>query len=126
MDAMGFQLEYEFTLPKGFLDEHGQLYRKGTMRLATAMDEIAPLRDPRVRENEAYHALLILSQVITSMGPYQRVTPAMVETFFAVDVLYLQEFYRYINGIDQLEDLAVTCPNCNHEFEAQVPFLGES
>lgn len=123
---MSLQTVYEFVLPRGFLDDRGQVHRQGTMRLATAMDEIAPLRDPRVRANEAYLTLVVLSQVITGLGPYQRLTPAMLENFFAVDIVYLQEFYRYINGLDDLDQLTVTCPNCRHTFETEIPPPGES
>ncbi len=123
---MTLQTAFEFTLPKGYLDEAGQLHREGTMRLATALDEIAPLRDPRVRTNEAYLSLVILSQVVTQLGTYDQVTPKMLENFFAVDILFLQEFYRYVNGLDELERMNVSCPNCQHEFDLEVPFLGES
>ena len=122
---MTLQTVFEFTLPKGFVDEQGQVHRRGTMRLATAMDEIAPLRDPRVRQNEAYLALVVLSQVITGLGGYRQITPGMLERFFAVDVVFLQEFYRYINGLDNLDRLLVSCPNCQHEFETEIPPPGE-
>ena len=96
-----FQTEFEFTLPKGYLDGEGNLHRKGVMRLATAMDEIAPLRDPRVKANPAYATLIILARVITQMGALAEVTPLVLEDFFAQDLSYLQNFYRQIN---QLED----------------------
>ncbi|WP_210534605.1 hypothetical protein [Thermosulfurimonas marina] len=35
------QTEFEFTLPKGYVDEEGRLHRQGVMRLATAADEEA-------------------------------------------------------------------------------------
>ena len=96
-----FQTEFEFTLPKGYLDGEGNLHRKGTMRLATAIDEIAPLRDPRVKANPAYSTLIILARVITRLGALTEVTPLAIEDFFAQDLSYLQSFYRQIN---QLED----------------------
>jgi hypothetical protein len=119
------QTEFEFILPKGYVDENGRVHKEGTMRLATAMDEIAPLRDPRVRANEAYLAIILLSQVITRLGALTKVTPAMIENFFAADIVYLQDFYRRINEVE-LNVMAVTCPNCNHTFEVEVPLLGES
>src|SRR5579871_2962535 len=97
---MDLQTEFEFVLPKGFLDEQGSLHREGTMRLATAIDEIAPLRDPRVRTNEAYLVVILLSQVITRLGSYTKVTPQMVEKFFATDLAYLQDLYQRINEVD--------------------------
>jgi len=94
-----FQTEFEFTLPKGFLDTEGNLHRKGVMRLATAIDEIAPMRDPRVKANPAYSTIIILSRVINCLGALSEVSPAMVENFFAEDLNYLQDFYRRINGL---------------------------
>jgi len=118
------QTEFAFVLPKGYVDDTGAVHREGTMRLATAMDEIAPLRDPRVRNNEAYLVVILLSQVITRLGPYNRVTPNMVERFFSADVTYLQDFYRQLNDLEDRMIDAV-CPNCGHEFEVELPPLGE-
>lgn len=95
-----FQTEFEFTLPKGYLDSEGNLHRKGVMRLATAIDEIAPLRDPRVKSNPAYSTIIILARVITCLGAISELDPMMVEAFFAEDLNYLQNFYRQINGLD--------------------------
>lgn len=99
------QTEFEFTLPKGYLDVDGNLHRKGVMRLSRAMDEIVPLRDPRVKSNPAYATVIILSRVITRLGALEEVTPAVVENFFAGDLSFLQQFYRQIN---ELEDTEVT------------------
>ncbi|WP_414575572.1 hypothetical protein [Anabaena sp. CCY 9402-a] len=95
------QTEFEFTLPKGYLDEDGNLHRKGVMRLSRAIDEIVPLRDPRVKLNPAYATVIILSRVITRLGALDEVTPAVVETFFACDLSYLQQFYRQINELEE-------------------------
>lgn len=118
------QTEFEFVLPKGYVDEQGNLHREGTMRLATAMDEIIPLRDPRVRNNEAYLVVILLSQVITRLGTLPKVSPNIVENFFAADIAYLQDLYRQINDVDS-HHVSVICPNCGHEFEEEVPLLGE-
>jgi len=97
---MMIQTEFEFTLPKGYLDEEGNLHRKGVMRLARAIDEIVPLRDPRVKSNPAYATILILSRVITRLGALESVSPMMMENLFAVDLNYLQKFYRQINELE--------------------------
>ncbi len=97
------QTEFEFTLPKGYLDEDGNLHRKGMMRLARAIDEIVPLRDPRVKSNPAYATILILSRVIISLGALESVSPVMMENLFAVDLNYLQKFYRQINELEPPE-----------------------
>ncbi|WP_138506262.1 hypothetical protein [Nostoc sp. PA-18-2419] len=95
-----FPTEFEFTLPKGYLDSEGNLHRKGVMRLSTAIDEIAPLRDPRVKANPVYATIIILSRVITHLGALSDISPAIVENFFAQDLNYLQDFYRRINGLE--------------------------
>lgn len=94
------QTEFEFMLPKGYLDADKNLHRKGIMRLSTAMDEIVPLRDPRVKSNPAYATVIILSRVITKLGALEEVTPRVVEGFFACDLDYLQTFYRQINELE--------------------------
>jgi hypothetical protein len=91
------QTEFEFTLPQGYVDAQGNVHRRGTMRLATALDEIAPLRDQRVRLNQAYLVIILLSRVITRLGTIDRVTPNEIENLFTGDLAYLQRFYRQIN-----------------------------
>jgi hypothetical protein len=118
------QTEFDFVLPKGYIDDDGKLHREGSMRLATAMDEIAPLRDPRVRNNEAYLVVILLSQVITRLGALPKVTPNIIEKLFAADLTYLQDLYRQINEADARTTITV-CPNCGHEFEVEIPLLGE-
>ena len=95
------------------------------MRMATALDEITPLRDPRVRNNEAYLVIILLSQVITRLGTLPRITPDLVEHFFAADIAFLQDLYRQINDLD-VRFVAAQCPDCGHEFDVEVPLLGES
>ncbi|MHC5826896.1 MAG: hypothetical protein ACYT04_66260, partial [Nostoc sp.] len=95
-----FSTEFEITLPKGYLDSDGNLHRKGIMRLSTAIDEIAPLRDLRVKSNPAYATIIILSRVITRLGALSEISPAIVENFFSQDLNYLQDFYRQINGLE--------------------------
>lgn len=94
---MSLRTEYDFTLPKGYVDGNGTLHKKGTMRLATARDEIEPLRDPRVRENEAYLTVIILARVVTTLGTVDQVTPKTIEELFAADLGYLQDLYGIIN-----------------------------
>jgi len=122
---MTLQTEFEFVLPKGYIDDNGTLHREGSMRLATAMDEILPLRDPRVRNNEAYLVVILLAQVITRLGTLPKVTPAMIEKFFAADIAFLQDLYRQINDMDA-HLVGAVCPNCGHEFDVEFPLLGES
>jgi hypothetical protein len=94
---MSIQTEFPFTLPRGYLDEAGTLHRDGVMRLATARDEIEPLRDARVKENEAYLTVIVLSRTITTLGAIPRMTPKIVEGLFSSDLAYLQDFYTRIN-----------------------------
>ena len=112
------QTEYEFTLPKGYVDPDGNLHRQGVMRLATSMDEITPLRDSRVKTNEAYLSIIILARVISQLGNLSEVNTGVVERMYTADLAYLQEFYNRINeGGDSLGKVA--CPNCNSEFELE-------
>jgi len=96
----GLQTEFPFTLPKGYVDEDGTLHRTGVMRLACARDEIEPLRDGRVKENEAYATVIVLARVITQLGSVSRVTTKTVESLFVSDFSYLQDLYRIINFQD--------------------------
>jgi hypothetical protein len=111
-----FQTEYEFILPKGFVDTEGNLHRKGTMRLATAMDEIAPLRDPRVRGNQAYLTVILLSRVVTRLGSITEVNTGMIEHLFASDLGYLQAMYNRINSSNMDDTI---CPTCGRPFESE-------
>jgi hypothetical protein len=122
---MNVQTEFEFVLPKGYIDEDGTVHRHGIMRMATAMDEIMPLRDPRVRDNEAYLVIVLLARVITRLGDVEKLTPRIIENMFAADIAFLQDFYQQINELEERAMLTV-CPNCDHEYEVSVPFLGES
>jgi hypothetical protein len=94
---MSLQTEFEFTLPKGYVDQDGTLHRRGTMRLATARDEIEPLRDIRVQDLEAYLTVIVLSRVVTQLGTVGQVTPKTIEGLFAADLAYLQDLYEIIN-----------------------------
>ncbi|GGO94471.1 phage tail assembly protein [Wenjunlia tyrosinilytica] len=120
-----FQTEVDFVLPLGYADEDGTLHRKGTMRLATAADEIHPLRDPRVQQNEAYLIVIILSRVLTSLGSLSQINPKVVEGLYAADLAYLQELYNHTNqhGAAAME---TSCPRCEHQFPAAVNAAGGS
>ena len=100
---MAFQTEIEFTLPKGYLDQDGTLHTTGTMRLATAGDEILPLKDSRVQQNPAYLTIIVLSRVVTQLGSLPDVNPRVVEGLFASDVNYLQQLYEQLNGSDEVD-----------------------
>ena len=99
----GFQTEFEFELPKGYVDEAGTLHRRGIMRLATAADEILPLRDPRVQQNEAYLAVIVLARVVIRLGSLPEVHTGVIENLYASDLSYLQRLYEKFNASDDLE-----------------------
>ena len=116
------QTEFDFTLPKGYLDDDGTLYRHGVMRLSRAMDEIVPLRDPRVKSNSAYATVMILSRVIIKLGSLEEVTPRVVENFFTRDLDYLQKFYRQINELTFAPETVIdSTPTGNSEFSSAIP-----
>jgi hypothetical protein len=114
--------EFDFTLPCGYLDEEGTLHREGTMRRATAADEILPLRDPRVVKNQAYLVVILLSRVVTRLGSVDPINPKVVEGLFATDLAYLQQLYNDINRLDGGEP--IVCNHCNREVERPHVGLG--
>lgn len=122
---MSLQTEFEFTLPRGYVDESGTLHRNGTMRLATAMDEIAPLRDMRVRQNQAYLVIILLSRVVTRLGTITQVTPHEIESLFTSDLAFLQRLYRQINERGT-SIVTAQCPECSTEVEVDIASLGGS
>ena len=110
-----FETEFKFTLPCGFLDEEGTLHREGTMRRATAADEILPLKDPRVVKNQGYLVVILLSRVVTQLGGVAQINPKIIEGLFATDLAYLQDLYNEINQLNG-HSPPIACPPCQHEF----------
>ncbi|MEV1065559.1 hypothetical protein [Streptomyces sp. NPDC050263] len=119
--------EFAFELPRGYVDESGTVHRHGVMRLATARDELIPLRDDRVRENSAYLSVVLVARVITRIGTIEDVHAGIVEDLFASDLAFLQDFYRRINAEGHTR-AAVTCPSCQEHFAVDLAGgrLGES
>jgi len=111
-----FKMEFEFVLPKGFVDKEGNLHKKGIMRLATAKDEIIPLQDYRVRNNESYMILILLTRVITKLGDLKNIDTSVIEQLFSADLDYLQRFYQKINS-EESSDIKITCPHCENVIE---------
>lgn len=109
------QTEFEFNLPRGYVDRAGNLHRQGVMRLATALDEVGPLQDARARANEGYLSILLLSRVVTRLGDINPVTPAVIEGLFASDFAYLQELYLRLNE-DNNQLIETQCPTCGARF----------
>ena len=120
---MARQTEFEFTLPVGYTDQDGTVHRQGVMRMATAMDEIAPLRDLRVRGNQAYLAVILLSRVITRLGNLPMISTAVIENLYVADLAYLQALYRRINE-EGKTTFTVVCPACQTPHEVDLAELG--
>jgi hypothetical protein len=122
---MALQTEFEFTLPRGYVDKESKLHKTGVMRLATAKDEIAPLTDFRVQKNRAYLVIILLSRVITKLGTLgdEQITTDVVEGLYSADLSYLQEFYRRINE-DGSSLVKTACPHCEAEFDFDLSTLG--
>ena len=118
------QTDFPFSLPQGSVDGEGSLHREGVMRLATAYDEIAPMKDPRVQSNPGYLVIILLSRVITRLGELEHINPKTIEGLFSADLAFLQDFYQRINlnGHDRLQ---VACPHCEQTFEVEFNGLGE-
>lgn len=121
MAVAGLQTEFDFELPRGLVDQRGNVHRNGRMRLATARDELLPLNDERVRHNPAYLTVILLSRVITKLGTLQSddITASTVENLFATDLAFLQDLYRRVNteGTTKAE---VTCPACDTHFTVDL------
>ncbi|MEU2895090.1 hypothetical protein AB0O72_01305 [Streptomyces sp. NPDC088106] len=119
--------EFPFELPRGYVDDSGTVHRHGVMRLATARDELIPLRDIRVQENPAYLSVVLLGRVITRLGTLPMVHDGVVENMFASDLAFLQDFYRQVNAEGHTR-AGVTCPHCEQPFEVELggSRLGES
>jgi len=120
---MNLKTGFEFELPMGYVDKDGNLHKKGTMRLATAMDEITIINDMRVQSNEAYLVIVLLARVITGLGSLKSINTNVVENLFAADLTYLQEFYRQINESGHTRREYV-CPHCEKNFELDLSTLG--
>ena len=125
--AERLRTEFEFELPRGYVDGSGTVHRHGVMRLATARDELIPLHDDRVRENPAWLTVVLLARVVTRLGTIDDVHAGIVENLFASDLAFLQDLYRRVNTEGHTR-AAVTCPSCEHQFTVDLAGgrLGES
>lgn len=113
------QTEIAFTLPRGYIGEDGTVHREGVMRLATARDEIEPLRSSEVRDNQAYLSILLLARTVQRIGDVTEVTPQLIEQLFAVDFDHLQRLYERLNSDGEAVGV-VSCPSCEHRFEVDL------
>jgi hypothetical protein len=118
------QTEFPFMLPHGLVDPEGNMHREGRMRLATAFDEIEPIKDPRVRANPGYLVIILLARVITQLGSLEYLNTKAIENLYSADLAYLQDFYQRINQNGHSR-LLVACPHCSGEFEVETASLGE-
>ena len=116
------QTEFEFELPKGYVDHNGVVHKKGVMRLATAADEILTMRDQRVQQNAGYLTIILLSRVVTKLGDLRIINTNVIENLFTMDLAYLQDMYQRIN-MSEMPKYQVTCPHCAQNFEVPLDFL---
>ena len=119
---MLFQTEYEFTLPKGYVDEEGNIHRRGSMRLATALDELEAMKDYRVKSNPDYLAVMLLSRVVEHIGDIDAITPEIIEKMFTADFQFLQNMYETINHAEE-PVIQVQCPHCGKNFTDTLNFV---
>jgi hypothetical protein len=118
-----FATEHEFELPQGYVDAKGDLHRKGTMRLATAADEILPMKDPRVQGLPAYLIVILLSRVVVKLGTVAQINPGVIEGLFSADLSFLQDLYNRINGLGP-KPRPTRCPECGHDLSLDKPMGG--
>ena len=116
--------EYEFELPRGYVDSNGDVHKRGKMRLATAGDEISATRDPRVLSNPSYLSVVVLAKVITELEGMPTIVPNIVERFFTADLAFLQDMYQRINNIEP-PTMKVVCPQCGEIHEVPINFTRE-
>ena len=116
------ETEFEFELPRGYVDANGDVHKRGVMRLANAADEILPLRDPKVQQNPGYLTIILLARVITKLGTLSTVNTRVIEGLFTMHLAYLQDLYQRIN-MSEMPVYRVTCPHCNQELEVPLDFL---
>lgn len=119
---MSFKTEYEFELPRGYIDENGEIHKKGIMRLATAADEIVPMKDPRVQQNPGYLTIILLARVITNLEGITMVDTRLIEKLFTADLAYLQDLYQRINVMED-PSYKTICPHCGKEIDVPVNFM---
>ena len=119
---MAFQTEFNFTLPRGYIDKDGNVHKEGTMRLANAADEILPLKDPRVQQNPGYLTIILLARVVTRLGSMPAVDTKVIESLFTMDLAYLQDLYQRINTME-LPVYKSICPHCGKEIEVPINFM---
>jgi hypothetical protein len=110
--------EFDFVLPRGYVDAEGVVHRTGTMRLATARDELLPLYDGRVKERPEYLSVVLLARVVTRLGDVEP-TDWVIEHLFASDLAFLQDLYRRINQEGHTR-AAIQCPACQHDFTVDL------
>lgn len=115
---------FTFTLPHGLADSQHQIHQQGTMRLATARDELWVQQQPKVQDNPAYAGLMMLSRVIAQVGDISPVTPELLEGLVLRDIAYLQEFYNQVNQRGQAK-IPACCPSCKAEFSVEFALSGE-
>lgn len=123
--SSAFRTEIDFELPKGFIDETGVLHRKGVMRLATAADEILPLRDPRVQANPAYLTIIILARVIVKLGSVPAIDTQVIEGLFACDLDHLRRLYEETNTAEEPESIPEP-QRANGRMAGGLTVLGEA
>jgi len=119
---MAFQTEFEFTLPRGYMDMDGNLHREGVMRLANAGDEILPMKDTRVQQNPGYLSVILLSRVITKLGTLPAVDTRVIENLYTMDLAYLEDLYQKINAED-VPTYKGLCPHCGQPVEIPINFM---
>lgn len=118
---MLIRTEYDFTLPRGYIGSEGTICREGRMRLATALDEIEAMRDPKVKNNPDYLSVALLSRVVVKIEGLAEITPQVIEGLFTADFSFLQKMYETVNGTED-PVIRVQCPHCGEVFTDTLNF----
>ena len=117
--------EFEFILPRGLVDAKGQNHRQGSMRLATARDELERSRNRQAQDNPIWSDLVILARVITRLGEFTQLTPEQLAELFSADLAFLRELFNRLNRQDHAQ-IDMQCPHCQIEIGVDLALSGES
>jgi hypothetical protein len=115
----GLRTEYPFVLPRGYVDEDGRVHREGTLRLATAKDELNAQAEPLVRQQPTYLSIYLIMRTVTQLGALPVIDRFVIEHLFASDLAFLQDLYRRVNQLGHTE-AEVACPECEHRFVVDI------
>ena len=95
--------ERHFVLEHGFRDAGGVLHREGTLRPASAREEMRVLGDFRVHLSPDAFLPVMLARTVVRLGTLPAVDAGTIERLPEADRSRLERLYRELNGYEQEE-----------------------